>query len=59
MTYVENDVSKETFAIFYSFVKTNKMRIFKNIVKGVYEFIQTISPATHHCVLEVTGNYSA
>lgn len=59
MTYVGIDVSKATFVIAYSSVKTNKTRTFKNTVKGVHEFIQTISPATHHCVLEATGNYSA
>lgn len=52
MTYVGFDVSKATFVIAYSSVKTNKTRTFKNTVKGVHEFIQTISPATHHCVLE-------
>lgn len=59
MTYVGIDVSKATFVIAYSSVKTNKTRTLKNTVKGVHEFIQTISPATHHCVLEATGNYSA
>ncbi len=59
MTYVGIDVGKATFVAAYSSVKTNKTRTFKNTVKGVHEFIQTISPATHHCVLEATGNYSA
>ena len=59
MTYVGIDVSKATFVVAYSPVKTNKTRTFKNTVKGVHEFIQTISPAAHHCVLEATGNYSA
>lgn len=59
MTYVGIDVSKATFVVAYSSVKTNKTRTFKNTVKGVHEFIQTISPTTHHCVLEATGNYSA
>ncbi len=42
------------------FVRQDKRtKTFKNTVNGVHEFIQTISPATHHCVLEATGNYSA
>ena len=59
MTYVGIDVSKATFVVAYSSAKTSKTRTFKNTVNGVHEFIQTISPATHHCVLEATGNYSA
>ena len=59
MTYVGIDVSKATFVVAYSSAKTSRTRTFKNTVKGVHEFIQTISPATHHCVLEATGNYSA
>ena len=31
----------------------------RTTVKGVHEFIQTISVAEHHWVLEATGNYSA
>jgi len=34
-------------------------RTFKNSVKGVHEFIQTVSTTEHHCVLGTTGNYSA
>ena len=59
MTYVGIDVSKATFVVAYSSRKTNRTKTFKNTAKGVHEFIQTISPATHHCVLEATGNYSS
>jgi len=59
MTYVGIDVSKTTFVVAYSPAKTGKTKTFKNTVKGIREFIQTISQAEHHCVLEATGNYSA
>ena len=59
MTYVGIDVSKATFVVAYSSAKTGRTRTFKNTVKGVHEFIQTVSPSEHHCVLEATGNYSA
>ena len=59
MTYVGIDVSKATFVVAYSSAKTNRTRTFKNTVKGVHEFIQTVSVPEHHCVLEATGNYSA
>ena len=59
MTYVGIDVSKATFVVAYSSAKTGRAKTFKNTVKGVHEFIQTISAAEHHCVLEATGNYSA
>lgn len=39
MIYVGIDVSKVIFVVVYLFVKINKMRIFKNIVNGVYEFV--------------------
>ena len=35
MIYIGIDVSKATFVIAYSSVKTNKTRTFKNTVKGV------------------------
>ena len=60
MTYVGIDVSKATFVVAYSSAKTSKTKtLFKNTVKGIHEFVQTISAAEHHCVLEATGNYSA
>lgn len=59
MTYVGIDVSKATFVVAYSSAKTGWTKTFKNTVKGVHEFIQTISATKHHCVLEATGNYSA
>ena len=59
MTYVGIDVSKATFVVAYSSAKTGRTKTFKNTVKGVHEFIQTISATEHHCVLEATGNYSA
>lgn len=59
MTYVGIDVSKTTFVVAYSSDKASKTKTFKNTVKGVHEFIQTISSAGHHCVLEATGNYSS
>lgn len=59
MTYVGIDVSKATFVVAYSSAKNGKIRTFKNTVKGVHEFIQTVSVTEHHCVLEATGNYSA
>ncbi|MGP1537993.1 IS110 family transposase, partial [Bacteroides heparinolyticus] len=59
MTYVGIDVSKATFIVAYSSAKTGKRKTFKNTVKGVHEFIQTISAAEHHCVMEAAGNYSA
>ena len=59
MTYVGIDVSKTTFVVAYSSDKASRTKTFKNTVKGVHEFIQTLSAAEHHCVLEATGNYSA
>ncbi len=59
MTYVGIDVSKATFVVAYSSVKTDRTKTFRNTIKGVHEFIQTISATEHHCVLEATGNYSA
>ena len=59
MTYVGIDVSKTTFVVAYSSDKASKTKTFRNTVKGVHEFIQTISSAGHHCVLEATGNYSS
>ena len=59
MTYVGIDVSKATFVVAYSSAKGSRTNSFKNTVKGIHEFIQTISVAEHHCVLEATGNYSA
>ncbi len=55
MTYVGIDVSKVTFVVAYSSVKTNKTRTFKNTVNGVHEFVQTISASEHNCVLEAYG----
>ena len=59
MTYVGIDVSKATFVVAYSSEKNSRTRTFKNTTKGIHEFIQTISPEEHHCVLEATGNYSS
>ena len=59
MTYVGIDVSKATFVVAYSSAKGSKTRTFKNATKGIHEFIQTISPEEHHCVMEATGNYSS
>lgn len=59
MTYVGIDVSKATFVVAYSSEKNGKTKTFKNTVKGIHEFIQTVSKEEHHCVLEATGNYSA
>lgn len=59
MTYVGIDVSKTTFVVAYSADKASRTKTFKNTVKGVHEFIHTISSAEHHCVLEATGNYSS
>ena len=59
MTYVGIDVSKATFVVAYSSAKGSRTNSFKNTAKGIHEFIQTISVAEHHCVLEATGNYSA
>ena len=59
MTYVGIDVAKATFVVAYSSAKGSRTREFKNTTKGVHEFIQTISPSEHHCVLEATGNYSS
>ena len=59
MTYVGIDVSKATFTVAYSPDKKSKTRTFKNTIKGIHEFIRTISPEGHHCVMEATGNYSS
>ena len=59
MTYVGIDVSKATFVVAYSSAKDSRTNSFKNTIKGIHEFIQTISVAEHHCVLEATGNYSS
>ena len=59
MTYVGIDVSKATFVVAYSSAKSSRTNSFKNTIKGIHEFIQTISVAEHHCVLEATGNYSS
>ena len=59
MTYVGIDVSKATFVVAYSSAKGSRTNSFKNTIKGIHEYIQTISVAEHHCVLEATGNYSS
>ena len=59
MTYVGIDVSKDTFTIAYSSDKNSKTKTFKNTIKGIHEFIQTVSKEDTHCVLEAIGNYSA
>ncbi len=59
MTYVGIDVSKATFVVAYSSAKDGRAKSFKNTIKGIHEFIQTISSDEHHCVMEATGNYSA
>lgn len=43
----------------YSSGKDSKTRTFKNTVKGIHAFIQTLSPKEDHCVMETTGNYSS
>lgn len=59
MTYVGIDVSKSTFTVAYSSKKTDRTRTFMNTTRGIHEFIRTISPKAHHCVMEATGNYSS
>lgn len=59
MTYVGIDVSKATFTVAYSSKKTDRTRTFMNTIRGIHEFIRTISPKAHHCVMEATGNYSS
>lgn len=59
MTYVGIDVSKAAFVVAYSSAKDGRTKSFKNTIKGIHEFIQTISSDEHHCVMEATGNYSA
>lgn len=59
MTYIGIDVSKDSFVVAYSPEKACKTKTFKNTVKGIHEFIQTLSKDENHCVLEATGNYSA
>mgnify|MGYP001376849503 CR=1 FL=1 len=49
ITYVGIDVSKATFVVAYSPAKDSRTREFKNTVKGILEFIRTIS-ATKHTV---------
>ena len=58
MTYVGIDVSKATFVVAYSSAKCSETKTFCNTIKGIREFIKTISPEENHCVLEATGNYS-
>ena len=48
MTYVGIDVSKATFVVAYSSAKTAGQKHSRTTVKGVHEFIQTISVAEHH-----------
>ena len=48
MTYVGIDVSKATFVVAYSSAKTGRQKHSRTTVKGVHEFIQTISVAEHH-----------
>ena len=59
MTYIGIDVSKDSFVVAYSPEKACKTKTFKNTVKGIHKFIQTLSKDENHCVLEATGNYSA
>lgn len=59
MTYIGIDVSKDSFVVAYSPEKACKTKTFKNTVKGIHEFIRTLSKDENHCVLEATGNYSA
>lgn len=59
MRYIGIDVSKATFTVAYSPTKEDRTRVFKNTVKGIHEFIHSLSDGESHCVLEATGNYSA
>ena len=59
MRYIGIDVSKATFVVEYSSGKSVSTRVFKNTVRGIHDFIQTVNPVESHCVLEATGNYSA
>ena len=59
MTYIGIDVSKATFVVAYSSEKNSKTRTFKNTVKGIHAFVQTLSSKEDHCIMEATGNYSS
>ena len=56
MTYVGIDVSKDTFTVAYSSDKNSKTKTFKNTVKGIHEFIQTVSKEDTHCVASFARN---
>lgn len=53
MNYVGIDVSKATFVVAYSSAKGSETKTFKNTIKGVHKFIQTITPEDTHCVMEL------
>ena len=59
MAYIGIDVSKATFMVAYSSEKNSKIRTFKNTVKGIHAFVQTLSSKEDHCIMEATGNYSS
>ena len=48
MTYVGIDVSKAIFVVAYSSAKSSETITFSNTVKGIKEFIKTISPEENH-----------
>ena len=57
MTYIGIDVSKDSFVAAYPSKSGYTTKTFKNIAKGVRQFINSL-PEDCHCVMEATGNYS-
>lgn len=57
MTYLGIDISKATFVAAFPHGKGYRTETFQNDVKGIRRFISKLDPASHHCVMEATGNY--
>ena len=57
MTYVGIDISKATFVAAFPQKKGYRAETFQNDIKGIRKFISKLDQATHHCVMEATGNY--
>lgn len=57
MTYIGIDISKATFVAAFPQERGYRTETFRNDSKGIHTFITKLDSATHHCVMEATGNY--
>lgn len=57
MTYIGVDISKTSFVAAFPSGSGYRTETFTNDTKGIRKFIGKLSSASHHCVMEATGNY--